>query len=92
MRQVNCYFSTGNELSVIDPGPATDDAFDELESSLTHIGYRIEDIDRILVTHPHIDHFGLAGRIVDRSGARVFAHKDTADRLTDSIEYSKKEQ
>ncbi|MFC4540376.1 MBL fold metallo-hydrolase [Halosolutus amylolyticus] len=90
--RVNCYLFPENDLTVLDPGPATKEAYEELGRSLDRIGCSIDDIDRVLITHPHIDHFGLAGRIVEESGARVFAHKDAADRLSDPIGYFAQEQ
>ena len=90
--RVNTYAFTKNGLTVMDPGPATEEAYETLQASLNDIGHRIEAIDRVLITHPHMDHFGQAQRIVDESGADVFAHADAVDRLTDPIEYFKREQ
>jgi glyoxylase-like metal-dependent hydrolase (beta-lactamase superfamily II) len=90
--QVNCYLFVENGLTVLDPGPATTEAYEELESSLTCLGYSVDDINRILITHPHMDHFGLAGRIVEESGAQVFAHEDAVENLSDPIGSFEKEQ
>ena len=90
--RVNCYAIPGNCLTVLDPGPATQEAEEELARSLTHLGYSLSDIEHILITHPHMDHFGLAQQIVEQSGAHVFAHSDAVDRLSDPIGYFKREQ
>jgi glyoxylase-like metal-dependent hydrolase (beta-lactamase superfamily II) len=37
------------------------------------LGYSFADVKRILITHPHIDHFGLAARIQIESGAKLHA-------------------
>jgi glyoxylase-like metal-dependent hydrolase (beta-lactamase superfamily II) len=81
--RVNCYVLSENGLTVIDPGPATDEAYQKLERELEEHGHEIEEIERVLITHPHIDHFGLASRIAETSGARVLAHADTVDHLGD---------
>ena len=90
--QVNCYLLAEDRLTVLDPGPATDEAYTELKSSLTRTGHRIEDIDRVLITHPHMDHFGLAGQIVEESGAHVFAHENAVENLSDPVGYFEKER
>ncbi|WP_254525633.1 MBL fold metallo-hydrolase [Natrinema caseinilyticum] len=90
--RVNCYLFTGAGLTVVDPGPATEEASEELRTALARIDSRIADVDRVLITHPHMDHFGLAGRIVEESGAQVFAHEDAATQLSDPIGYFEREQ
>jgi glyoxylase-like metal-dependent hydrolase (beta-lactamase superfamily II) len=82
---VNCYLILKNGLTVIDPGPATTEAYEELNRSLAGIDRSIDDIDRILITHPHMDHFGLVDQLVEESGASVFSHEDAVGRLSDPI-------
>ncbi|WP_319004380.1 MBL fold metallo-hydrolase [Natrinema amylolyticum] len=90
--RVNCYVFTGNGLTVLDPGPATQEAYEELTGALARLGYRIADIERVLITHPHMDHFGLAQRLVEESGAAVLAHEDAVSHLSDPIGYFEREQ
>jgi glyoxylase-like metal-dependent hydrolase (beta-lactamase superfamily II) len=45
-----------------------------LENGLHAIGYELYDITRIIVTHAHIDHYGLAGRIMELTGAQLWMH------------------
>jgi len=64
----------GESLTLLDTGPnweATDSA---LWHKLAHLGHSIRDIDRILISHPHPDHYGLAAKLVTESGAAVCAH------------------
>ena len=42
-----------------------------MEAALAEHGRRIEDLERIVLTHQHIDHIGLAQILADRSGAEV---------------------
>lgn len=90
--RVNCYAITRGGLTLIDPGPLTDDAYAELTDGLERLGYTTEDVDRVLITHPHIDHFGLADRIRNESGATVFAHRDAVDVLADPTANFEREQ
>ncbi|MBI5880283.1 MAG: MBL fold metallo-hydrolase [Chloroflexi bacterium] len=76
---VNVYLADGDPLTLIDTGPRTSEAFDLLERELGARGYRYADIERIVITHTHPDHFGLVARIAERSGARVWTHPYNAE-------------
>lgn len=71
---VNAYLVNGPPVTLIDTGPATDEAFEALSAALGDAGMAVRDIERILVTHGHVDHMGLVPRIVAQSGAQSFAH------------------
>jgi glyoxylase-like metal-dependent hydrolase (beta-lactamase superfamily II) len=71
--RVNAYLIEGEPLTLIDCGPNSAKALDELEQALAALGRRIEDIELLVITHQHIDHFGLAAIIARRSGAEVAA-------------------
>jgi glyoxylase-like metal-dependent hydrolase (beta-lactamase superfamily II) len=70
---VNCYLVEDDPLTLVDCGPRSDEALAELEAALERHGRRIEDLQRIVITHQHLDHMGLAATIVRRSGAEVCA-------------------
>jgi glyoxylase-like metal-dependent hydrolase (beta-lactamase superfamily II) len=69
---VNVYLVEG-PLTLVDTGPATALALETLERELAARGHRVEDLERIVLTHHHVDHFGLAAQLVRRSGAEVHA-------------------
>jgi glyoxylase-like metal-dependent hydrolase (beta-lactamase superfamily II) len=58
---------------LLDSGPNSAKAMDELEQALAAHGHAVEDIELLIVTHQHIDHFGLANILARRSGAEVAA-------------------
>lgn len=89
---VNCYLFPNSEVTVIDPGPATDDAYNALHTQLAQNGVEISDIDRVLVTHPHTDHCGLVNRITEEAGATVFAHADATLQMEDPGGYFERAQ
>jgi glyoxylase-like metal-dependent hydrolase (beta-lactamase superfamily II) len=64
----------GEPLTLIDTGPRTPDAHAALETHLDTLGHRLADLKRILVTHAHADHYGLAADLVAASDAQVCAH------------------
>jgi glyoxylase-like metal-dependent hydrolase (beta-lactamase superfamily II) len=71
--RVNCYLLEDEPLTLIDTGPNSGKALDELERQLSDLGRGIEDIDLVVLTHQHIDHLGLVEIVSTRSGAEVAA-------------------
>jgi glyoxylase-like metal-dependent hydrolase (beta-lactamase superfamily II) len=71
--RVNCYLIEDDPLTLVDVGPNSGKALDALESALRERGRRIEDLERIVITHQHIDHLGLVDILARRSGAEVCA-------------------
>jgi glyoxylase-like metal-dependent hydrolase (beta-lactamase superfamily II) len=71
--RVNCYLIEDEPLTLVDSGPNSGKALDELESQLSTLGRSIEEIELIVITHQHIDHLGLVDIIARRSGAEVAA-------------------
>ena len=71
--RVNAYLIEDSPLTLIDSGPNSGKALDELEQALAARGHAIEDIELLVVSHQHIDHFGLASILARRSGAEVAA-------------------
>jgi len=79
---LNLYVIAGDPLTVIDTGIGTPEALVVLEAGLAARGLSIEDVRRVVLTHKHADHIGLAREIHDRSGAPVFVHEDDWDGVT----------
>jgi len=71
--RVNAYLIEDEPLTLVDSGPNSGKALDELEQLLAGRGHRIEDIGLLVVSHQHMDHFGLASILARRSGAEVAA-------------------
>jgi glyoxylase-like metal-dependent hydrolase (beta-lactamase superfamily II) len=80
---INVYLAEGKELTLIDTGPHDAPTIEALRAALAERGLAFRDIQRIIVTHAHIDHFGLAAQIVEESGARVLSHERNYYWLTD---------
>ena len=75
---VNAYIA-GRTL--VDPGPDSEEAWTALLSALEQRSLAPTDIEQVLITHPHMDHFGLASRVVEASGATAVAHRDATRQL-----------
>jgi glyoxylase-like metal-dependent hydrolase (beta-lactamase superfamily II) len=61
---VNIYLiKTGDGYAIIDTGWDSPLSIQSLESQLAEIGARLTDIKQIIITHCHIDHFGMIVRL-----------------------------
>src|SRR3989475_3114089 len=79
---VNVYLVKEDPVTLIDTGPKTRDAIDALRAGLRANGLTTGDIRRIVLTHAHEDHCGLARSLrCEAQDAEVFAHEwETGDR------------
>lgn len=84
---VNVHLIDEEPLTLIDTGPKREDSLEALKDAFHGVGRRIEDIERIVLTHVHEDHSGLAATLQRMSGATIFAHPWEADRLRGFEDY-----
>ena len=69
--RVNTYLIEDDPLTLVDTGPNSGKALDELDIALREHGHTIDSLQRIVITYQHIDHVGLLGILARRSGAEV---------------------
>jgi glyoxylase-like metal-dependent hydrolase (beta-lactamase superfamily II) len=81
--RVNCYLIEDDPLTLIDAGPNSATSLTAMEAALAEHGRRVEQLERIVVTHQHIDHIGLVQILAERSGAEVCALDALAPWLVD---------
>jgi len=87
LRYVFVYvFETDAGPYLVDAGWNTDDAFAALDAGLAHLGASVSSVQGVLVTHIHPDHYGLASRIRDASGAWIALHQADAALIQDRYE------
>jgi glyoxylase-like metal-dependent hydrolase (beta-lactamase superfamily II) len=65
---------------LVDCGIATDaeDPVGALAAALRVAGSSLDNLARLVVTHAHIDHFGLAGEVMRLSGGELWMHEATS--------------
>src|SRR5829696_8949063 len=72
----------GDALTLVEAGPAS--TVDTLLAGVRQAGFDPERIERIVVTHIHLDHAGAAGTLLRRlPRARLFVHPVGAPHLVD---------
>ncbi|MDO0823022.1 MBL fold metallo-hydrolase [Desulfosporosinus nitroreducens] len=75
-----------NKKSIlVDAGPNSPQALDALEATLKKAEVGWDNIEHILVTHGHYDHFGFVAQIAERSGALVWVHPADRNKLTSAL-------
>jgi glyoxylase-like metal-dependent hydrolase (beta-lactamase superfamily II) len=84
---VNAYVMTGDDGAILvdcgiwDPSLAPDHGLAELVGALEVCDIELADIKVLVVTHTHVDHYGMAGRVVEATGCELWMHELAADDL-----------
>lgn len=81
--RVNLYLVAGPPLTLVDTGPNSGTTLDTLERALSELGHTVDDIRRVVLTHQHVDHIGLAGVIANRGSAEVLMPSNLKAYLSD---------
>lgn len=68
-----CYVVEGDDLTLVDPGCHGSASY--LEQGLEQLGHSLTAVDRIVVSHGHMDHDGSCPPVLQKSGAQLWAHE-----------------
>lgn len=84
---VNTYLVKTEPITLIDPGPETDEAKEALLGGLAGIGVGPGQIKRVVITHSDSDHSGLARWLSGLAGAKVYVHRFEVRKMTFDYDY-----
>ena len=70
---VNVYLLLGEPLTLVDTGSRINFTIDDLSELAARAGVALKDIKQLILTHRHIDHFGLARDIKAHTGCEVIS-------------------
>ena len=85
--RVNCFLlADGDSFTLVDcgiylPDADRDHGWGHLVEALAACDVTVSDVSRLVITHPHIDHYGMAGRLVEESGAELWMHEVAGEDL-----------
>lgn len=79
---VNCYILLDEPVTVVDPGMLWEDSTTLLERALAGHGRVLGDVDQVLITHGHPDHYGAARWLADAADASVVCGRAELPKLT----------
>ena len=83
---VNCYLlGGGDRWALVDTGMTTDEALVALEAGFQAAGLRWRDLDLVLITHHHPDHYGMSSRIREMTDAEVMIHRREVEVLYTAV-------
>lgn len=77
----NCWLVMTDPITLLDCGSGFDESNASLQSCFENLQaefrekVRLEDVQRLIITHGHIDHFGGAEFVVEQSGAELGIHE-----------------
>jgi len=83
MKTVNAYLIKGDEVVLIDSGEHTKESYLALVDGLGQNGIKVQDLDRLILTHAHVDHIGMAERVADQANATVWVSEKVYDWAVD---------
>jgi glyoxylase-like metal-dependent hydrolase (beta-lactamase superfamily II) len=70
--------ASGDGVVLFDCGMHEPGSLAHLERAMDQVNLRLEHVRLLVITHAHVDHFGQAATIVERSGCAVWIHPNHA--------------
>jgi glyoxylase-like metal-dependent hydrolase (beta-lactamase superfamily II) len=66
--------AAGDGIVLVDTGVHSADSMEQLERAMAQVGLRLDQVERLVITHAHFDHWGQALPIVERTGCEMWVH------------------
>ena len=86
MKTVNCYLLKDPVPTLIDCGESVPAVWNALTTGLKDNGLAINDIERLVITHAHVDHMGSAAKIAEEANAKIWVTDMVKDWAVNLVE------
>jgi glyoxylase-like metal-dependent hydrolase (beta-lactamase superfamily II) len=84
---VNAYLIYTPPFTLIDPGPDIPQTRRVLNENILNLGLSLDQINRVVITHAHTDHCGLAQWVHELSGAKIYLHPYEWQKVTGNYDF-----
>jgi len=64
--------AAGSGVVLIDCGMHEPGSMAQLETAMAQVGLRIQQVSRLVITHAHLDHWGQAATVIERTGCPLW--------------------
>ncbi len=81
----NAYLIGPEPWLLVDTGMTTEESVAAFDAGMKEAGVPVEEIDSVLITHHHPDHYGMSRPIRERSGAKVMIHRRDVEMMYESL-------
>ena len=71
---INAYIIKDDPITLLDSGVKTGEAEEALRAGLKELGLGFGDVERLVITHSHLDHYGLMATVAAEGNPKVCAH------------------
>ena len=89
---VNAFLAAGEKMTLIDTGNPGQESFKQLKTKLHKHGVTFKDLDRIILTHIHIDHAGGIPSIQEETDIPIFVHEQAKRSINTGIQKFNRDQ
>lgn len=79
MKSVNAYLFLSPEPVLIDCGEKSVASWEALQSGLSIYGLSVKDLKKVIITHAHVDHMGMAAKVAEESDAEIWVNEYSYD-------------
>ncbi len=86
VKEIKSYVIKQDPITIIDPGPYSKEFFNYLKYALKKHNLIPQDIRRIILTHGHADHAGIAGFFQEEFGCEVYIHENDVEKIATTFD------
>jgi glyoxylase-like metal-dependent hydrolase (beta-lactamase superfamily II) len=78
--------AAGSGITLVDCGMHQPGSMAQLETAMAQVGLRLEQVQRLLITHAHADHWGQSATVLERACCELWMHPNHAHATAKGID------